>query len=94
MVKRLLQKSDDKTVRLWSRNGKLLYTQKRHNDEVRGVSFSLDGKIIATGSMDGTIKLWSINGQELQTFTGHQAGIINIAFSPDGKTLASAIRDK
>ena len=60
------------------------------------VTFSADGKMLATGSSEGRILLWqAVAGKwELRkTMSGHAAGVAEVAFSPDGKTLASASRD-
>ncbi|QZZ22929.1 WD40 repeat domain-containing protein [Leptothermofonsia sichuanensis E412] len=65
----------------------------RHNSVVAGVSFSPDGKTIASASWDGTVKLWSREGRELHTLKGHTAGVSSVHFSPDGRTLASASWD-
>nr|6R5X_A Chain A, WD-40 repeat protein [Nostoc punctiforme]6R5X_B Chain B, WD-40 repeat protein [Nostoc punctiforme]6R5X_C Chain C, WD-40 repeat protein [Nostoc punctiforme]6R5X_D Chain D, WD-40 repeat protein [Nostoc punctiforme] len=63
--------SDDKTVKLWNRNGQLLQTLTGHSSSVWGVAFSPDGQTIASASDDKTVKLWNRNGQLLQTLTGH-----------------------
>ena len=65
-----------------------------HQAAVRGVSFSPDGKTLASASSDKTIKLWSMtDGKELRTLFGHQDEVTSVSFSPDGKTVASASRD-
>ncbi|MFS0513178.1 hypothetical protein ACEYW6_00330 [Nostoc sp. UIC 10607] len=64
-----------------------------HQDIVRGVSFSPDGKTIATASQDGTARLWTLNGQLLQELKGHQDIVRGVSFSPDGKTIATASSD-
>jgi len=67
----------------------------RHPFNVRGLAFSPDGKVIASGSQKFTIRLWDAEtGRELKMLTGHTAGVTGLAFSPDGKTLASASLDK
>jgi WD40 repeat protein len=59
------------------------------------VSFSPDGKTLASGSGDSTTKLWDVaTGQALKTLTGHQEIVYSVSFSPDGKTLASSSEDK
>ncbi|NEQ77807.1 MAG: hypothetical protein F6K23_35205 [Okeania sp. SIO2C9] len=85
--------SFDKTVKLWSRYGKLLQTMTGHEDVVIGVAFSPDGETIATASRDKTVKLWSRHGKLLQTMTGHEEMVIGVAFSPDGETIASVSAD-
>ena len=43
-----------------------------HNGWVYGISISLDGKTLASGSRDNTIKLWNPEtGEELRTLLGH-----------------------
>jgi len=86
--------SEDRTVKLWSSDGKLLHTLKGHDSGIWGVAFSPDSQTIATGSNDGIIKLWKSDGTLLTNLIGHSAGVKGLAFAPDGKTLASASEDK
>ncbi len=65
-----------------------------HTDVVNSISFSPDGKTIASGSFDNTVKLWNVEGKQLFTLTGHTDVVHSVSFSPDGKTIASASRDK
>ena len=72
----------------------------RHADRVTGMSFSPDGRRLATSSKDGTVKVWNLdNGRELLTYRGHEQGaddptnvfkVPNVAFAPDGKSVASS----
>jgi WD40 repeat protein len=61
-----------------------------HNTAVNSVSFSPDGKMIASASRDGMLKLWSSEGKLLDTLQGHNAAVNSVSFSPDGKMIASA----
>ncbi|MTJ50686.1 hypothetical protein FJR05_23640 [Dolichospermum sp. UHCC 0259] len=57
------------------------------------MSFSPDGKTIATASSDKTARLWNLQGQLIQEFKGHQGTVWGVSFSPDGKTIATASDD-
>jgi WD40 repeat protein/energy-coupling factor transporter ATP-binding protein EcfA2 len=70
-------------------------TLGRHAGEVRGITFSRNGKMLASGSADNTVKLWNPStGEEIKTLTGHTDKVNGVSFSPDGKILASASDDK
>ncbi|MEG4278415.1 AAA-like domain-containing protein, partial [Microcoleus sp. MON1_C1] len=86
--------SDDKTVKLWSKQGKLLFTLSGHQEGVSSVSWSPDGQTVASASYDKTVKLWSKQGKLLFTLSGHQESVDSVSWSPDGKTLATASYDK
>ncbi len=65
-----------------------------HSARVLSVSFSPDGKTLASASEDNTIKLWNLDTKtEITTLRGHSARVWSVSFSPDGKTLASASSD-
>jgi WD40 repeat protein len=71
-----------------------LVVRTGHSALVWSVTFSPDGKILASGSRDNTVKLWDVaTGAELRTLEGHSDYVNSVAISPDGKTLASGSRD-
>ncbi|MEM7556228.1 MAG: AAA-like domain-containing protein [Cyanobacteria bacterium P01_A01_bin.84] len=86
--------SDDKTLKLWNRAGKLLQSFKGHDSRVYSVSFSPDSKKLASAGDDNTLKLWKLDGTLLKTFKGHNRKVLSVKFSPDGTKLISASNDK
>src|SRR6476469_4294362 len=60
---------------------------------VWSVSFSPDGKYIATASYDKTARLWDLTGKLIREFKGHQDSVWSVNFSPDGKYIATASSD-
>ncbi|CAD5962670.1 putative WD repeat-containing protein slr0143 [Planktothrix tepida] len=86
--------SQDNTIKLWNKHGKLLQTLNAHQGIVWSLSWSPDDETLASGSQDNTIKLWSKQGQLLQTFKGHEDEVQSVSWNPDGKVLASGSNDK
>lgn len=65
-----------------------------HAEAVISVSFSPDGKYLASGSGDTTVRFWDIDTQTpIHTCKGHKNWVLCIAWSPDNQKLASACKD-
>ena len=69
---RLVLGDEGSTVRLWdAETGNLLKSLTEHTGAVLSVSFSLDGKMLASAGTDGSVRLWSTEtGNLLKPFTG------------------------
>jgi len=85
-----------KALKVWDiPTRKLLYAKKDDSTSINCVSFSPDGRRLASGRANRTIILRNVEtGEALFTWGEQQAdqhpvGILSVCFSPDGKRLAS-----
>ena len=77
-------------VKLWhATTGQNIDTFNDHRALVRAVSFSPDGRTLASASDDGTVVLRDLAAGSATTIDGHSGTVMRLAFSPDGATLAS-----
>jgi WD40 repeat protein/serine/threonine protein kinase len=85
----------DGTVTFWDcKTGRETLALRGHEGLVKEVSFSPDGKTVATASWDHTARLWEARtGHEIGVLRGHKEGLDCIDFSPDGRTLATGSAD-
>lgn len=87
--------NDDASIRLWSmRLGHLVSRLRGHIRKVNCVTFSTDGKLLASASLDGTVRVWeTAGGQERCVYRGHKAAVYSVAFAPDQSTVVSGGMD-
>jgi len=66
-----------------------------HTDTIADISFSPDGKFIASGSKDKTVKLWNRDGSEKKPALQRKYGneFTSVAFSPDSQIIAAGNKD-
>ncbi|MBD2214830.1 NACHT domain-containing protein [Nostoc linckia FACHB-104] len=62
---------------------------------VISVTFSPDGKLLATGDINGQLCLWQVaDGKQLLTCEAHDSWTLAVAFSSNGQILASSSIDR
>ena len=67
---------------------------RRHTGKVSALSYSSDGRWLASGGDDGNVWVWDADtGAALRCLTGHERAIRSVAFSPDSRWIASGSRD-
>ena len=68
-----------------------------HKDSILALSWSPDGKTLATASYDRLVKLWdvkSVPAKLVQTLTDHSDSVYTVAFNGNGKLLATGGADR
>ena len=83
------------SIELWDwRTGRFLANLSGLSDFALSVSYSPDGKVLASGTKDGMITLWDPGlGTIIRKLAGSGTAVNDLAFSPDGGTLASGAED-
>ena len=62
----------------------------KHFSNVEFVSFSPNGKLLASAGRDRSVRIWDVEtGKQLHVLTGYVDAARCVVFSPDGNTLAS-----
>jgi WD40 repeat protein len=65
-----------------------------HSGAVTAVTFSGDGKLLASGGSDGPVRLWDVvGGKFLGLLREHVGPVSSLVFSSDGELLVSAGND-
>ena len=86
--------SFDSTVRLWEpEKGVCLHTLRKHTDPVYSISFSPDGRYIASGSFDKWLFVWStVDGLLVKQYKA-ESGIFEVCWNKDGTKLGASFSD-
>lgn len=65
-----------------------------HSDSVVAVSFSADGKFLASAGLDGTVRIYSVADRTLaQVLDGPQVGLEWVKWHPKGPVVAAGAED-
>src|SRR5262249_19137716 len=79
-------------VKIWEAvDGREMLALKGHTGKVHSVSWSPDGKRLATGSEDGTVKVWDASGG--RELLAYPSMVTAVSWSPDGQRLATGSGD-
>jgi WD40 repeat protein/tRNA A-37 threonylcarbamoyl transferase component Bud32 len=87
----------ERTIHIWNAasRAEALVIPQTAGETVTTLSFSPDGRRLASAGFDAKIKIWDTeSGLELLTLNGHTSWIWKTHFSPDGRRILSCGRDK
>eukprot|EP01104_Vermistella_antarctica_P012122 TRINITY_DN3455_c0_g1_i1.p1 TRINITY_DN3455_c0_g1~~TRINITY_DN3455_c0_g1_i1.p1 ORF type:complete len:489 (+),score=18.48 TRINITY_DN3455_c0_g1_i1:60-1469(+) len=93
---RLVSCSDDNTMFLWhpAEAKKPILRMHGHARPVNLVSFSPDGRLVASASWDNSLKLWDgITGKFISTCKGHVNAVYQVCWSSDSRMVVSGSKD-
>ncbi|MEG3860106.1 nSTAND1 domain-containing NTPase [Microcoleus sp. herbarium12] len=86
----------DGTIGLWKLSDNKVNKIKIWSGDqgkIRSLSFSSDGKYLATADDNSQLKVWDLSGQEKLKLFSYQREIQAVAFSSDGKYIATGGKD-
>jgi WD40 repeat protein len=86
--------NDDKISVVDANTTSTVQTLKGHEGPIMAITFSGNGKMLASSGVDNQIKLWDVgSGSEIRTLSGAALPISDVSFSEDGKWLTLAAHE-
>jgi len=84
----------DSQIKIWDIRGSLIKDIDAGPVECWTVTWSPDGKFVASGSQGGNVNVWSIeSGEREQCLETNGKFVMSVAYSSDGRTLACGGND-
>jgi len=82
-------------IKFWNAtSGKYLFSLPGHKDSVTSISFSNNGKLLASCGVDQTVRIWDLQKRsEFRTLSGHVGAVNSVVFSKDDSTVLSGGSD-
>ncbi len=72
-----------------------LTISKAHENWINIITYSPNGRYLASGGWDNLVKIWDAQtGNLVKTFKGHKSAILDIYFTKDSKTLITSSKDE
>ncbi|MDA0674353.1 MAG: TIR domain-containing protein, partial [Cyanobacteria bacterium] len=90
----LITAGEDKSIRLWSRNGQPQGVLLGHTGQVTAVAVHPTANLLVSGGSDRTIRLWTLDRPHITPLPGHEAPVEQVAVSPKDDLIATVSGDR
>ena len=91
---RLATASEDRTVRVWERDGAKSRVFSGAAAGLFLVAVASDGKHVAAGGDDGVVHVWEVDGDSHASYPSHEGVVTALAFGREPATFASGGSDR
>jgi len=81
---------NDRTVRLWSSDGKLVSVLRGHSDLVMDVAFSPNGTQLASASYDKTVRIWELATGRYRVMRGHTRAVDRVVWRTQNEVVTGS----